>query len=278
VENVKEEKVLEEKIEYTIDKAIADLSWKFMTTEDYYQAISTGALVKKPGFIDDMKFFLDYPDHPMAGQNRFKRIHAADIIRKYCKKLKSKLSQEILDELHIALFDCCPAVRHSIAAVLFYSGNDTSISFLQRLLDIEKESKIVKKTAEIALIKMKFPCPFPQKGILAFVSDNINLAIEMNSFCKENNKKMFFPEPNSPDFSVMPFFAMIVDRNFLDKSVWKDYCDYCDEDNTPVVIIDSKIEKSIEKYPLRPAHDHVFLIEQWYESEIIEKLKSLILQ
>jgi len=32
-----------------------------------------------------MKFFSKYPDHPMAGENRFRRIRAADIIRNYSK-------------------------------------------------------------------------------------------------------------------------------------------------------------------------------------------------
>jgi len=34
----------------------------------------------------------------------------------------------------------------------------------------------------------------------------------------------------------------------------------------------------MEKYPVRPAHDNVFLIEQWRESVLMEKLKSLVLK
>jgi len=34
----------------------------------------------------------------------------------------------------------------------------------------------------------------------------------------------------------------------------------------------------MEKYPVRPAHDNVFLIEQWNESVLIEKLKGLVLK
>ena len=32
------------------------------------------------------------------------------------------------------------------------------------------------------------------------------------------------------------------------------------------------------KYPIRPAHDNVFLIEQWCGSVLIEKLKGLVLK
>ena len=278
MENLKEGNVPEEKIEYKLDKAIIDLTWKFMSMEDYNQAVDAGELVKKPELTDDMEFFLKYPDHPMAGENRFKRIQAADIIRDYSKNLKGELPQNLLDKVHDALFDCCAAVRHSTAAVLFYSGNDTSIPFLMRLLETEKESKIVKKTAEVALFRIKPQYPFPKGDTLAFASANISLAIEINDFCKENNKKIFFPEPGSPDIVAIPFFVMIVDRNFIGKSAWEDYCDYSIYDDTPVIIIDSNLKQSMEKYPIRPPHDNVFLIEQWCESVIMEKLKGLVLK
>ena len=276
--NLKEGNVPEENIEHKIDQAIIDLTWKFMSIEDHNQAIDAGELVRKPGFTDDMKFFLKYPDHPMAGENRFRRIRAADIIRDYSKNLKGELPQNLLDKVHDALFDCCAAVRHSIAGVLFYSGNDTSIPFLMRLLDTEKESKIVKKTAEVVLSRIKPQYPFPKEDTLVFASDNINLAIEVNDFCRENDKKIFFPEPGSPDIVAVPFFVMIVDRNYIRKSAWEDYCDYSNDDDTPVIIIDSNLKKSMEKYPAQPAHNNVFLIEQWCESVLMEKLKGLVLE
>jgi len=279
MEDLKEGNVPEENSEHKIDQATLDLTWKFMSIEDYNQAVDAGTLVRKPKLItDDMAFFLKYPDHPMAGENRFKRIRAADIIRDYSKNLKDELPQNILDKVHDALFDCCAAVRHSIAGVLFYSGNDTSVPFLMRLLETEKESPIVKKTAEVALFRIKPQYPSPKEDTLAFASANISLAIEINDFCRENNKKIFFPEPDSPDIIAIPFFVLLVDRHFIGKSAWEDYCDYSNDDNTPVIIIDSNLKQSMEKYPIRPAHDHVFLIEQWCESVLMDKLKSLVLK
>ena len=276
--NIKEGNVPEENIEHKIDQATLDLTWKFMSIEDYNQAVAAGKLVRKPELTDDMKFFSDYPEHPMAGENRFRRIRAADIIRDYSKNLKGELPQDLLDKVHDALSDCCAAVRHSIAGVLFYSGNDTSVPFLMRLLETEKESPIVKKTAEVALFRIKPQYPFPKEDTLAFASANISLAIEINDFCKENHKKIFFPEPGSPDIVAIPFFVMIVDRNFIGKSAWEDYCDYSNDDDTPIIIIDSNLKQSMEKYPVRPAHDNVFLIEQWCESVLMEKLKGLVLK
>ena len=37
-----------------------------------------------------------------------------------------------------------------------------------------------------------------------------------------------------------------------------------------------KIEYKIEKYPIRPTHNNVFLIEQWCEGELMEKLRGLV--
>lgn len=67
MENLKEGNTPEENIEHKIEQAIMDLTWKFMPMEDYNQAVDTGQLVRKPELTDDMKFFLKYPDHPMAG-------------------------------------------------------------------------------------------------------------------------------------------------------------------------------------------------------------------
>ena len=73
---------------------------------------------------------------------------------------------------------------------------------------------------------------------------------------------------------------MVVDRHFIGKSAWEDYCDYSNDgdDDTPVIIIDPNVRQSMEKYPVRPVHDHVFLIEQWSKSVLMEKLKELVLQ
>ena len=278
MENLKEKNVPDEDSMHEIEKAIIDLTWKFRSIEDYNRAVDAGALVRKPELTDDLEFFSNYPDHPMAGENRFKRIRAADIIREYSRNLKGELPQNILDKVHVALFDCCAAVRHSIAAGLFYGGNDTSIPFLTHLLETEKESPIVKKTAEVAFFRIKPQYPFPKEDTLVFASDNINLAIEINDFCQENNKKIFFPESGSPDIIAIPFFVMVVDRNFIGKSAWEDYCDYSNDDDTPVIIIDSNLKQSMEKYPIRPAHDNVFLIEGWCESVIMLKIKGFVLK
>ncbi len=97
----------------------------------YNKAVETGALVKKPVLADDREFYGENPGHPLASENRFKRISAADEISDYAKEKKKPFPQKLLIRIHRSLFDCCAAVRHSAAAVIFYAGNVTSIPCLE---------------------------------------------------------------------------------------------------------------------------------------------------
>ena len=273
-------KIKEKKLPKEINQAIKDLTYKFMTINDYYQAIDSGKLVRKPRLTDDMRFYSEHPEHPMAGDNRFRRIKAADTIRSYVKNLKEQPPQDLLDQLHVSLFDCCAAVRHSVVQSLFYGGNDSSVPFLERLKNEEKESKVVKKVTEIALLKLKSPYPLPTKKekIVIFMSNNIDLALALNGLCLEHDIKMIFPEADSPDIFAIARCALIVDRNFIDRSVWESFCDYCEEgeDDTPVFIIDANLKRSLEEYPVRPNHDNVYLVEQWLTNVIKNELSKLI--
>jgi hypothetical protein len=274
-------KLKESKLPEEIKQAVVDLSFKFMTIEDYYQAIETGELVKKPSFVDDMKFYAEHPNHPNGSKNRFKRIDAADKIRDYSKTIKGKLPQKILDNLHISLFDCCASVRHSVAQTLFYGGNDSSIPFLQNLIDTEKESKAVKRAAEISLLKLKFPYPLPtdKNKIIIFISNNIDLALKLNDLCQAHGIKIIFPDIDSSDIFAINSLALIVDRDYIDKAVWESYCEYCEEENEdmPVFVIDNNLKRAIEEYTILPKHDNVFLIEQWLPDTIGQELTKLIL-
>lgn len=272
---------LDKKLSEKVKQAMKDLNYKFMSIDDFYRSIEKGEIIKRPRFVDDMKFYAEHPNHPNASENRFKRIGAADEIRSYSKTIKDQLPQEILDSLHISLFDCCAAVRHSVAQTLFYGGNESSVPFLQNLIDTEKESKVVKKAAEISLLKLKSPYPLPpdKSKIVIFISNNIDLALKLNALCQIHGIKIIFPEIDSPDIFAISSLAVIVDRDYMDKAIWESYCEYCEEveEDRPVFVIDNSLKRAIEKYPILPKHDNVFLIEQWLIDTIEQELTKLIL-
>lgn len=154
------------------NKALEDLKWKFMTIADYEEALAKGTLFKNS------------PDDPLAPKNRGKRMAAADIFRDY----KKGLPQEILDVLHVHIFDCAGPVRLSITQALLYSGNETSIPVLERLLDDKVVS--VKIMAGIVLNVLKNKEYFFQNG------ETIYLGEVKNGVADGKGRLYFFLLPN----------------------------------------------------------------------------------
>lgn len=130
-----------------LEKAVLNLNRKFMSIEDYNIAINSDKLEKLMWNDGENKS----PDHPMLSPNKAVRMKAADLFRDY----KKELSRDMLSNLHKHLFDCCAAVRLSLAGALLHSGDDTSIEPLEKLSHTESESKMVKAMAGIALEVLK---------------------------------------------------------------------------------------------------------------------------
>ncbi len=264
-----------------IKLAIEDLNCQFMTIEAYYQSTEAGELVKKTDLIDDMKFNSKFPEHPLAVNNRFKRVNAADKIKNYIKDMKGLHTQKMLESLHTSLFDCCAAVRYSVAKALFYAANEDSIPFLEKIFLVEKESKVVRKAVEVALLKIKKEIPSQKRSedIIHFAANNIDLAISLHDFCQRNNKNLFFPNPKSPDIIAIDCLVLIVDRYYIDTAIWESYYDFCKEGeiDTPVIIVDNNLEESLGEKFLKPEHGNVFLIEEWLPNEIEKELTRIIL-
>lgn len=140
-----------------LERALKNLTKNFMTVEEFAKAGASGelAVMENPlGY--DYSFAQKYPSHPMSG-SRFTRIQGADDIRDLARDYGYLFTGDVLDKIHVFLFDCCAAVRHALAIALFYAGNDSSVPFLRRLLEQEKESDMVKKEAKNALEKLSRP-------------------------------------------------------------------------------------------------------------------------
>ena len=155
-----------------IKNALEGLKWKFMAVADYEKAVAGGVFSK------------NNPDDPLAPKNRGKRMGAADILRDY----KKELPQEILDVLHVHIFDCAGPVRLSIAQALLYSGNQTSIPVLERLLDDKVAS--VKIMAGIVLDVLKNKEHFFRNG------ETIYLGEVKNGIADGKGRLYYFLLPN----------------------------------------------------------------------------------
>jgi len=136
-----------------IDQLLSELMASSISTQEYKNMIDEGKLVKRG--IDDIQLDEKYPSHPLASSMRFKRIDAAEEIREIIVKNPNSITNQNLDLLNKAVFDCCATVRLVIVQALGLLSQIESLDNLQRLLDIEDESDIVKKATQEAIRVIK---------------------------------------------------------------------------------------------------------------------------
>jgi len=138
-----------------LNEAIERLKVNFMTMSDLERAGKVNELIIEEGpFGYDHTFMMKYPEHPMS-RGRFTRINGADQIMRLSKEREHPYPESVLEHIHISLFDCCAAVRHSLAIALYNAGNVSSIPLLETLIEQETESKMVKEEAEKSLQQLK---------------------------------------------------------------------------------------------------------------------------
>lgn len=127
-----------------IAKAINNLHEKAGSMFDYP--------AKNINWMDGEEVFkTDNPDHPNTSPERFVRIGAADFFLRLARDKPESIKVDILQELHVSLFDRCASVRHSIADALGRLKNKDSVVHLKRLLEVEDESEMVRTEARKAL-------------------------------------------------------------------------------------------------------------------------------
>jgi len=115
-----------------------------------YKRVSIAEIGEIPEIRDDIKFEKQNPEHPLAASNRFRRQGAAEFFLCLAEESPDLITKDILNELHISLFDCDAAVRFDIAKALGFLNRAESIEPLRRIIEEEPESKMVRQMAELA--------------------------------------------------------------------------------------------------------------------------------
>lgn len=132
---------------WDLNYLLKGLETNFMTMAELERAGRNDELIIRKGpWGYDYKFQQKYPEHPMSG-GRYIRIKAADGIRDLARDDSEPFPAEVLEKLHLSLFDCCATVRLSIAEALYHGGDSSSIPFLKELAEYETESNMVKLQA-----------------------------------------------------------------------------------------------------------------------------------
>ena len=126
---------------------LKDLHFKRMTISEYEAQIEAGNIVRRPNYIDDIKFETANPDHPLASTSRFRRIHAADYFRDLFIKMPEAFNLNLLQEMHTACEDCCAAVRLAIVRTVGCLRNPVSVSVLESRIENEDPESWTREAA-----------------------------------------------------------------------------------------------------------------------------------
>jgi hypothetical protein len=227
----------EQKIQHVISEALDNLfAAQFLSMHDYNELIASGQLVRKGKYVDDRAFYKANPGHPLAGENRHRRIDAADTIRDQAAVLQNPLPVELLDKLYPALFDCCAAVRHSLAHALFYCGVEQSAPHLEKLLEEETESKMVREytTAALERCLMRGLKQLPEgKKVIMLVSKDIQLYIALQKLAEREDTYLYMPQHNYSELIAWSSATVvqIIDRLLMGQDNWESFCDYLEDIN-----------------------------------------------
>jgi hypothetical protein len=298
----------QEELYREIEKALDDLfAGTFMTMQDYAESMAEGKTIKKGNWDDDYKFQQENPGHPLTSENRGKRMSAADSIRDLTMELQEPLPDEILERMHDALFDCSGAVRLSLAHALFYCGSRQSAVYLEKLLQEEKESKMVREHAAVALERCRLrgieKLPEGRKVIM-LVGKDIQPAIALQKLAEDEGALLYMPQYDYTEMIAWSSAAVVqvVDRWLLGQDSWNSFCDYLadvnetetvypirDEngevlmeepiyDHTPLIITDWHLERSLKEFrePNKPK-EVLFYLEGGTDY-VVAKLVKFILQ
>ncbi|MDD2899023.1 MAG: HEAT repeat domain-containing protein [Desulfuromonadaceae bacterium] len=114
-----------------------------MTLDEYENAISSGLPRREwPGCDSEIERMS--PGHPL-GDSRHKRQTAAQFFLLQAHGVPTAITEDILSQLHISVFDCDPAVRQDIVRTLGILQRPESLPILYDLLSAEKESRLVRQ-------------------------------------------------------------------------------------------------------------------------------------
>ena len=264
-----------------IIKAIEEIkNNKFFTISDYEQAVREGVIVDKRRISDDYIFQTRYPDHPMSLENTEKRMHFADSIRDLTKKLKEPLTDDVMGKIHSVMFDCCAAVRHSIAEALIYCAHPDSIPYIESMLATESDYEIIKKAAKAALLTCQSTLVNQvndHEKLIMLVSPKIDLIEHLDKIASDTGGRLLIHRWDYSRLIAWRSSVQVIDRDYMGKTEWEKYSDYLkdvnsfenypikaddgeilfekpDYEHSPIILTDISIMRSEENYsePMKP--------------------------
>jgi len=261
------------------EMALVALCRGFQSVDAHKAATQAGQVVRKPALTDDRAFEQKYPDHPLAARNRFTRMAAADFFRDVARDQRSPFPQAVLDRLHESLFDCCAAVRLSIAQALYSGGNESSYDHLERLAAQETESPMARKCARVAALQHQAGdrrYPVGSRRILLLTSQ-VDLAASVLELADEHGLTLVLARPQTPDWMAGTADAVVLDRRLIPASEWKAGVESISAAH-PLLLIDADSSgASPADRPLLPElSQSAYRLGDWMDAHLIDTLRKCL--
>jgi len=275
-------------IENVVEEALRKIECGgFCSVQHYTELVKNGTLKKKSWLDDDREFQEKYPEHPLSKHYLEPRMAGADTIRDAARQLRAPLRPDLLDRIHRMLFDCSGAVRLSLSQALLNMDSETSIPHLEELVRIETGSKMVLRTAKMALLnsQMSLADYRPTKNkLIMLVSRREDLIEKLLEVAKKTDSELYMPRRDFRELIAWSSAVQVVDRWFMCEDNWNAYCDYLREvaakkdispitdnaetaaggkyyDHSALIITDHRLNWSLERFqePMKPPNTVYYL-------------------
>ncbi len=268
------------------EEAIQQLATGFLSQQEYTARVAAGSIVVKPMFADDRAFGAEYPTHPLASENRFARIAAADRLRDIAHGRVAPFSETVLVRLYPFMEDCCATVRQSLVSALFDAGSIDSVPWLEQIVANEKDTALLDRSptvlsaARVALGRCitqgDYSLPLAAQRVLV-ISRNMALVGALQAVTDQYGAQLY-QSHNATDLIAANAQVQIVNRHCCAAAEWSGYLNYLatlekdsEVDATPLVIIDLNQSNpaSSGEAQLRKPSGTVHYVSEWCTDVIV---------
>jgi len=283
----------------SLESAIENLDFRFMSLLDYGDAIRLNRLNPMGEYEDDFRFTQANPEHPLNHINRSKRMSGSDEILKLSELKADLFTVDVLEKIHAHLFDCCAPVRHSLVSALYYAGDQSSIPYIIKLVEIESDrtlpetgSEMIKNVARVVLWKLA-PGSASNRDTVFVVSPEIELVASLKDFCQANDMNLLIGNLNLMDVLEVSFKVAILDWAWLGRMSQDDWLDVLHkleathQDYLLIITVSQGLHNWFSKYvieplnsPSNPVHfpsrlpgDHIVrIVKTWMDTGELDPL------
>lgn len=271
----------------SLEEQLEALSCGFMSIVDYAEAERSGKLPKWPDISSESLSKVKYPKkHPLNDDIVDKRSTASVMIWMSAQEKRHLFTRDVLEKIHVHMFDCSPAVRLWLVQALYYIGDRSSVPHIKRLLDMEVIGDLPNTVGDISegmviLCKLA-PKPASCERTIFLLSPDFELAKKLRDFSEHKDMNLWIGGPDSPDVIAVPYKVGIVYKNWMDEKAWNEWIIFLKEshgeghDFLLIIIVNSDTsewERRELEAQFVDTHRTIFFVSEGEKTNILRTVK-----